>query len=144
MNGVEILNIITNDALSCKYLGGLMAINRLYFNPKSRIFYICNTDLWENNGKHWIVLYYVNGIFEYFDPLGDRPDIRFTRLMQKYANRIIFNTKPVQPLFSSTCGEYCIFFSSMRSRDITFDKIMQYMQNDETVMDYVKHLSSLH
>ena len=144
MNGLEILKVITKDAVSCKYLGGLMSIDRLHFVPNSRIFYICNTDLWKNKGKHWIVLYYINGIFEYFDPLGIQPSVLFINFMKQYTKHIIFNTIPVQPSFTSTCGEYCIFFSSFRNRDVPFTKIMQYMQNDETVMNYVKHISSLY
>jgi hypothetical protein len=141
MNGLEILNVIARDAVSCNYLGGLMAINRLHFKPTSRTFYICNTDLWENEGKHWIVMYYINENFEYFDPLGHKPDILFSKFMNKYAKSIIFNTKPVQPLNSSVCGEYCIFFSAMRSRDVTFKDILKYMQNDKTVLEFVNDLS---
>jgi hypothetical protein len=144
MNGFEILNVITKDAVSCKYLGGLMAINRLHFKPTSRIFYICNTDLWENKGKHWIVMYYINNNFEYFDPLGNKPDILFSNFMKQYAKRIIFNEKPVQPLNSSTCGEYCIFFSAMRSRDVNFGDIIKYMQYDQIVLDFVNDLTCLH
>ena len=110
MNGFEILNVIANDGVACKYFGGLMAINRLHLTPRERTFYICNTDLWKNDGIHWVVLYHINDVFEYFDPIGNEPDILFTNFMKKYAKRIIFNKKSVQPLLSSTCGEYCIFF----------------------------------
>ena len=140
MNGLEILTTIVNDKVACKYLGGLMSIDRLHFKPKSRIFYICNTDIYENNGKHWIVMYYINNTFEYFDPLGEKPSIPFLNFMTKFTNKIILNTKQVQPLYSSTCGEYCIYFSCIRSRDVDFKVILSHMQNDQTVLDFVEDL----
>ena len=60
--------------------------------------------------------------------------------MKTYSKRIIFNKKAVQPLLSSKCGEYCIFFSAMRSRDVAFKDIINYMQNDKTVIDFVNDL----
>ena len=141
MNGLEILKTVVGDGVSCTYFGGLMSIDRLKFIPTSRIFYICNTDVWKNKGKHWIVMYLINDTFEYFDPIGNKPGFLFQNYMKKYTNNIIFNTERVQPLNTNTCGEYCIFFASMRSRNVSFKDIMKYMQNDKTVLDYIKDLN---
>ena len=142
MNGLDILKTITKDGISCKYFGGLMAINKLHFRRKQRIFYICNTDRWENKGKHWIVMYYLNGVFEFFDPLGKPPDSLFSNFMQKYSSRFIFNKVKVQKVNSNTCGEYCIFFASMRSRNVKFKDIIKYMHQDTHVLGFVNDLAS--
>jgi len=141
MNGLDIMKTVVKDGEACRYFGGLMSIDRLHFKPTSRIFYICNTDVWKNKGKHWVVLYFINETFEYFDPIGNKPDILFSNFMNKYSKDIVFNTKRVQPLNTNTCGEYCIFFASMRSRNINFNEIMKYMQDEKTILDYVNDLS---
>ena len=62
--------------------------------------------------------------------------------MQKYTDHIIFNKKKLQPINSNSCGEYCIFFASMRSRDVNFKEIIKYMYKEKNVLDYVNDLTS--
>jgi hypothetical protein len=141
MNGVEILQTIVKDKLACRYFGGLMSIDRLYskYNPYE-VFYICNTDRWKNSGKHWVVVYFVNGYAEFFDPLGEEPSQLFSTFMMKHAKKINFNHTRLQPLNSQTCGEYCIFFAAMRSRGVEFTKVLSYMRDNTRVLDFVEDL----
>ena len=142
MNGVDILKSIVSDGMACKYFGGLMSSDRLIFIPSSRVFYICNTDSWEGEGKHWVVINFIQNNVEFFDPIGKAPDACFLKFMKKYRTKIIHNTKRVQPLNTNTCGEYCIFFASFRSRDVKYKNILSYMQKQENVLQYVEDLKT--
>ena len=141
MNGVEILQTVVKDRVACRNFGGLMSIDRLYskYDPYE-VFYICNTDLWKNSGKHWVVVYFVNGFAEFFDPLGEPPSQLFITFMKKHAKKINFNHKRIQPPNSQTCGEYCIFFAAMRSRGVRFTNVLSHMRDNMRVLDYVEDL----
>ena len=144
MNGLEILDTLAKDEIVFKYFGGLMSIDKLHLIPRSRrIFYICNTNLWKNQGKHWIVIHFHDGDAEFFDPLGKKPDIRFLTFMQKYSKLIFFNDVRVQPIGSNVCGEYCIFYASLMSRDMNFQEILKYMKYDKCVIDYVNEMKGV-
>jgi len=142
MNGLEILKTIVNDGSGCKYFGGLMSIDRLNLKPSSRVFYICNTDFWVGKGKHWVVMNFLEEekTVEFFDPIGNPPDISFIKFMKKYRKEIVYNKFRVQPLNSNKCGEYCIFFASFRSKEVKFEKLLSYMQEEKNVLSYVNDL----
>ena len=142
MNGVEILQTVVSDRVACRFFGGIMSIDRLYskYSPQD-VFYICNTDRWKNAGKHWVVVFFVNGNAEFFDPLGKEPSEFFSTFMMKHARKINFNRSRVQPLNSQTCGEYCIFFAAMRSRGVEFTKVLSHMRDNRRVLDYVEDLN---
>jgi hypothetical protein len=145
MNGVEILSTMAKDRAISHTFGGLMSIDRLYKHThSSTVFYICNTDLWKNEGIHWIVIYFINGFAEYFDPLGIEPDPLFVSFMKLHSHHIRYSTVRVQSANSSTCGEYCIFFASMRSCDVRYSDVLYYMQSEQHVIDYVNDLKLRH
>jgi hypothetical protein len=146
MNGVEILQTMAkDDAVYGRQFGGLMSIDRLYKHDhrSSPVFYICNTDLWVNKGIHWILIYFMNGEAEYFDPLGNEPDPLFLTFMKKHSRLISYNTVRVQSANSSSCGEYCIFFASMRSRNVSYNDILSYMGDEKVVIGYVNDIKHL-
>jgi hypothetical protein len=141
MRGVEILQTVVKDRVACRFFGGLMSIDRLYSKYKPHeVFYICNTDRWINSGKHWVIVYFINGHAEFFDPLGQPPSLLFSNFMMKYAKKINFNPSRVQPPNSQTCGEYCLFFASMRSRGVRFTNVLLNMRENVRVLDYVEDL----
>jgi hypothetical protein len=140
MNGIEILQTIVKDTVACKFFGGLMSIDRLQASSNtSGIFYICNTDRWINAGKHWVLVYFINGSAEFVDPLDHPPDQYFVTFMKKHAKKVTFNKIRVQPPNSYTCGEYCIFFASLRSRGVNFTDIVSHMKYDKRVLEYVEY-----
>jgi hypothetical protein len=141
MNGIEIMQTIVKDNAACKFFGGLMSIDRLQaMSNRRNVFYICNTDKWVNAGKHWVLIYFINGSAEFFDPLGNPPDKLFVTFMKKHVRKVTFNKRRVQPLNSNVCGEFCIFFASMRSRGVTLTDVLLHMKYYKRVLDYVEYL----
>lgn len=73
--------------------------------------YVINTDPSFKSGRHWIALYVdERQVWELFDSLG-RNHYPFLTDNIRERNKEIW-----QPLGSSTCGEFCVFFLWHRSR----------------------------
>ena len=121
MRGLEILRILSGDSIILDFFGGVYARDQLIFKlPNREIFYICNIDDSNNEGKHWVVIYYPkNGYnIEYFDSLGKKPIISFVNFMSKSKRFILYNTKRFQGSNSSVCGYFCLYFVYFRCRGV--------------------------
>lgn len=142
MNGLEVLKYISKDASLLSLFGGLFAKDQLTFDiPDRNIFYICNTDLAKNRGKHWIVIYSTLGSnrIEYFDSLGNYPPHNFVKFMTKTKKSIIFNKKKVQATSSKSCGYFCLYFIMLRYRNISYKNIIDNFSNSNDLNE--KHVT---
>jgi hypothetical protein len=84
---------------------------------------IINTDTSKGPGEHWVSVYLDEYGAEYFDSFGLIPMhkeiIRFLDRISPngwWYNRITF-----QSLHSDTCGNYCVYYMSVRLNGKTFD-----------------------
>ena len=137
MNGKEIVEYILRDTLVWDKFLGVFAKDRLPL-PTADTFCICNTDVWESVGKHWIVVYFPhNGFVEYFDPLGEKPSSHFKSFMKP---NFIYNTHRYQAYASLNCAYYCIFFVYMRCHGIPFQNVLSLIGSDKNVVRFVKML----
>ena len=128
MRGIHILRLLERDKLTMNFFGGIISKDMLTFPlPNREIFYICNTDIFENEGLHWVVIYlpYNSDVIEYFDSLGKRPGKLFTDFMQKGNKTIIYSIKKIQKSNSDACGFYCLYFLYLRCRKISFERIIE-------------------
>lgn len=94
-------------------------------------FTVINTDLSQGPGEHWCVAYFnEKKQCDYFDPLGFPPDnplmkYNITHILTQFKNRVKFTDVPVQALNRKTCGDHCIYFSILRCRGESFEKILR-------------------
>ena len=147
MNGLEILNYISKDEFLLSRFGGLFAIDQLTFTlPNREIFYICNTDVATQKGKHWVVIYFPekSSTVEFFDSLGKKPNKNFQLFMAQRQKAISFNSRRVQGASSKACGYYCLYFIYLRSRYIDYKGIIENFsnsteKNEKHVIDFVTH-----
>ena len=105
---------------------------------------ISNTDPHYLAGQHWIVMYFnANKVVEYFDSYGRKPFIESHILyMNMNSNKIIYNNKQVQSIFSTTCGEHCIYYMIQKCCGYSAYKIMNsysenYYENDNFVYSMI-------
>lgn len=68
---------------------------------------IFNVDTNTLPGKHWIALKLHHNYLFYFDPSANPPMMDVAR---KYRKPILYLDDNVQPYFSETCGEHCVYF----------------------------------
>ena len=108
----EIENILYSNVKTAHIFQGVYPIDKLPKNintyPQAYVF---NTDVSTGHGEHWVSLYREskNTMFEYFDSFGLYPlDLNIYKFIKnKY---FLASSKILQNLFSSACGQYCIFF----------------------------------
>lgn len=144
LNGMELFKMINNDEELLKHFGGIFAVDQLTFDIEKSVYYICNTDIYRNEGKHWVVVYSreKSSVVDYFDSLGKKPNENFMSFMK--GKNIWYNTKRVQGYISNTCGYHCIYFLYKRLRGYDFEIIMSdyntsYEINDKLVVDFVSN-----
>lgn len=147
MKGVEILKFILGDEIAYNKFGGIFAVDQMNFPlPNNDVFFICNTDIYKNEGKHWIVIYFSKDLsyIEYFDSLGKKPTEKFVKFMSQSGKQILFSVKRIQSKSSYACGYFCLYFIFLRCRNIYFDTIINVFstnmkKNEEKAIKFVKH-----
>ena len=138
MNSKELELKILLDPVSSSIFGGVLASDELPNKVKQKpVFYIVNTDPSYMPGQHWIVIY-IGEDLEYFDPLGEAPNL----ITDDYLQRIspagyLRNSSPVQGSNSHNCGQFCLYYSYYRARQISMACIVNSFTLDYAVNDYI-------
>lgn len=127
MNSREIEHILRKHS---KVFSGVYAANEVYKIPL-HTFGVVNTDELGEVGKHWIVIYRNENACEFFDSLGQSP-LNYHNAWHVFLlnqNRYyIHNSEKIQQTGTNTCGEFCIFYTIMRSSGISFRKIVDNLK----------------
>lgn len=103
---------------------------------------ICNTDDCDGPGEHWVLFYFVgHRCVEFYDSLGR--DISFygesfVNFVQKFADVTKQCNKRTQPLNTSVCGEYCLFYIAMRGYGKSMEEIVSWMPSVQEVVREVE------
>lgn len=104
---------------------------------------IINLDPSDLPGSHWVTvcLYKTSSgdkVLEYFDSYGSLPP----EFETPRGWNLRYSLVPLQSVFSTTCGHYCVFFTDLRLLGVKFETILRELTNvsdpDEFVFDYVK------
>lgn len=97
----------------------VFAANRLPIYMTPPVYLICNLDPDTKPGSHWIAIFInANGIGEYFDSFGRKPESYQLAFLKRNAIRWTYNSKVIQNFFSSLCGEYCLMYLYLKYRGI--------------------------
>ena len=131
MLGHELQSLLLSDVKTKRIFGGIFPRDKL---PKTifkkPIIYIVNTDHSLGTGLHWVCIYVgVNHVIEYWDSFGF--DIRHKEIydfVHFNSIRYVYNNLVLQPLFSETCGYYCVFFAKYKSRGVSMRRILRHFR----------------
>ena len=146
MNTHEINRILGEDIETKDIFIGTFPCDRL---PEEEILqrpfaFVANTDVYSQPGTHWVAFYCgsTEMPIEIFDSLGgEQKNTFFLKFLGDKA--VTYNTRRVQHLLSTRCGEHCIYFLKKRMTK-TFTSIMNtysyknYMYNDRMVEIFCK------
>ena len=102
---------------------------------------VVNTDEDMKPGTHWIAMYLPakGQPIEYFDSYGGEPKNPYIIKFLESKDSFKYNSRRVQHLFSTTCGQHCIYFLTKRASGTSYNDIMNtyshtnYGQNDSMV-----------
>ena len=78
----------------------------------------------EQDGSHWFVILRIFEAYEVFDSLGTNKAF-ITAKLGTLRGKFIFNSTPVQPSYSKSCGLFCCYFAVLRllNLDLTFSEV---------------------
>lgn len=133
MDEEQIRLILLSNSVTRPYFGGIVSHDELHLlKPKSKEFYIVNTDYSTGEGIHWVVLFF-DEHGEFFDSLGKLPinySSNFRNCLISNRSMYMFCTERLQSVMSSVCGQFCIYFAYYRCKDFSFvDIISSFSSN---------------
>lgn len=153
MDSIQITRALKRDPMTRRAFIGVFACDKL---PKTISKYpaclVVNTDFYGNEGKHWLAMYIPDpGTLEFFDSFGRSPTFfkgHIVRFVSKFPY-VIHNDVPLQSLFSTVCGQFCIFYLYCKCRGRTMKSIVNNFHwnsrtNDVRVYNFVKHKFGIH
>ena len=116
---------------------------------------VVNTMPHKDPGMHWVCFAkdrHNNGV--YFDSYGYPPlKLKSVKTILDTCNYWDYNNKQIQTLFSTVCGQYCIFFLSHYAKGFSLPHILELLNdagdtysNDAFVFNYIgnKYRQELH
>ena len=118
-------------------------------NQVKTVYFVLNSDLSTSPGTHWLACVKAPGsILEFFDSYGNPPSYYHLSFPAKL--KILYNHDPLQSIFSSVCGQYCIYFLYLRIfRKISLQRISSQLRasfkthklRDQYISSFVNILS---
>lgn len=147
MDNIQIDKILFKNKHTKQIFRGTFALDTLPAKPfhKHPCAYVCNNKKRRTKGQHWLAFFIPKiGNPEFFDSYGRKPQKEFKHFLgPEYKH----NVKSLQNCFSSTCGQFCIYFIVNRSRGISYRTIVQKLQKipfdqrDAYVVNFVDKLT---
>lgn len=93
---------------------------------------ISNTQDSDKDGEHWVALTIDdNGRGWYFDSFGAPPKLEEFLSLLNSCSEWSYNTRPIQSLLSTTCGQYCLFYLLHSARGYGMDDIVDLLDQDD-------------
>ena len=112
MDSEQIEKALKKNATTARHFRGVYARDTLPRKPK-RGFYVVNFDKTGESGSHWVCMQIGKSTNAYFDSYGGKPPPFTQRAFTKFlgqTKRLEKNTKQLQSDFSTTCGQWCIYY----------------------------------
>ncbi len=144
MNTQEINSLLSNyECFIGTYPRDVLPKNRIQSKPCAIII---NTDESTKPGQHWVALFLrKDGVAEFFDSFGlsyiHEDILKF--LKRNKIKNLIYNSKQLQSVTTSTCGAYCILFVKYRCSGLSFCDVINYFSNNRLNNDMKAFVSLL-
>ena len=141
MNTSQLIQVIQHDQQSRNKFCGVYSSDLLPSNiDRYPCGIIVNTDPHTEKGSHWLALYFpTKERGEFFDSYGKRPAFynkNFELFLNTHSKSWTYNHRCLQGLFSSTCGQFCLYFVMNRNRGKPFNKIINSFSKNTTFNDH--------
>ena len=148
MNSRHLRWILSNDKVTSRTFKGVYALDEIV-HIKQKSFpsaYVFNLDPSYKPGSHWVAVYIDRkGRPEYFDSFGRPPPREIKDFLYTCAESWKYNHVPVQEFYSTTCGQFVVFYIYQRCSGLTLESIIRKyfnphakLRNGVLVRDFVK------
>ena len=148
MNSKQLRWILSNDKVTSRNFKGVYALDEIKHIQQISFpsAYVFNLDPSYKPGVHWVAVYIDRkGRPEYFDSFGRPPSREIKDFLCTYAESWNYNDVPVQELYSTTCGQFVVFYIYQRCSGLILKSILRKyfnpqakIMNDVLVRDFVK------
>lgn len=130
MNTSEIWSALRSHPLLCKYAIGVFASDQIPTKSKRNICFIANTQPITEPGQHWIAFFCDNeNRCDFFDSYGTNPTLHFKKFL-KTAKSVKKNTRQIQSNLSTCCGQYCLFYLTLRCEKKSHEEILRLFSSN--------------
>lgn len=138
----------------CEFFLGVYAADKLpkQGNGKSNFLIICNLDVAEEKGSHFVTIVSLDDYVLYIDSLGLKCHVKeIAEFLLSLGKPTFYNTRQIQDFRSEFCGYYCIlfvlYFNRLLSGDVTDTDIVglcfddnDYLSNDSICVNAITKL----
>lgn len=115
MNTKQLWSSLTFNCITNPYFDGVFSSDTLIDIKKKPELIICNTDPSTKPGEHWVLFFFdSDNSVDFYDSLGKDISyygIKFLEFVQRFADNLTQSSERTQPVNSSLCGEYCLFYA---------------------------------
>ena len=88
--------------------------------------FVINLDPSYKPGSHWVAVYFDrNCVGEYFDSFARHPPHEVDRFLCSHAKRMAIQSIQVQEFYTTTCGQFVVFYIYQKSRGLTSEVILR-------------------
>lgn len=133
MNTRELLYCIRNDSCLDALCLGVFPIDAIPTTSKAYPYcLIQNLDDSKQEGSHWTATYVdPEGYGFYFDSYGHCPPSRIEAHLNANCHDFMHNGRTVQGVFSSCCGQHCLYFLSCKAGGYSLEEICDSYDDDD-------------
>lgn len=118
------------------FRNNVFAANRLPIRVSLPIYLISNLDPDTMPGSHWVAVYINNnGVGEYFDSFGRKPQGHLEQFLNKNCKYFVCNGKVIQNYLSPVCGMYCLLYIYCRHKSISMYEFINMFCNNTVYND---------
>jgi hypothetical protein len=144
MQSIEIVRLMLSDSVIRPIFKGVFPIDKIPDITSYPSAMIVNMDGHDEPGSHWVALYFdKKRRCDFFNSYGVEPKDILKAYIEKNSVSYSYNEKQVQKIFTTTCGQFCIFFLFWRVRGVSMKTIMSCLEKrtaDEIITGFVNKL----
>ena len=140
MNTKQLWNALTHNPETNFYFDGIFSADTLNSITERPELIICNTDPSDKPGEHWVLFFFKGKSVDFYDSLGR--DINyygslFLDFIKNFAHDYKQCIRRTQPIHSSLCGHYCLYYALSKCNGDSMEKIINSMVSSDHVIDVV-------
>ena len=141
MNAKQLYIALASNSNTNTVFDGIYSIDTLKDIKNKPELIICNTDPSDKPGEHWVLFFFdESNSVDFYDSLGK--DItyygpEFIDFVNKFAENYNQCMEKTQPINTSLCGQYCLYYALCKSQHYSMQKIVNSMTSSKNVLDLV-------
>jgi hypothetical protein len=134
MNNIQLNEILKYDEFTKKYFLGCFPLDMIPKITRYPSCIIVNNQISNSSGEHWLAIYYNSKKkATFFDSFGLHPrHYKLEKFLKNTSEKYDYNKIPIQSIFSSYCGYYCLLFLLFISRKKSLKYILKLFKDPFT------------